>query len=835
MEFTGPNLDSQSKSDDGLQIDNIKIVFHPSSGEKTKISHFHEYDINGYPEPPLPDRPWTPFRNRLDFEVAELALLCWMDKSKTARLISLFERASAGREEFTIKSESELQKLWDLVGKRKANFKNSVVRVKYNKEDREYNLLHRDLWDWSMDLVKDPRLAYAFHWDACRLYKYNGDQFVRFLDEPWTADNFWDIQSKLPPGAKPLLFIFYADKNKLSTFGTEKGYPVVARLGNLLGDVRNGAGIGKGEVVGWLPVVAEEASEAGKQKMANLKSIVWHESIDLLFIKIAEYSESGNFVQCGDALLRQLFPFVGIISADCEEMFIVNLVRGTASRHPYYKCLVPREELCDLSKSFIPRTVEDTFQVLQQVDKLKLKGEKEDLLKEYSICPPLQNAFARVANTDPHAASSFDELHTDDSGLWGKHLFSQFKLHIDALGQSAATEIDNRVNSFPRWRNLNHFSAITTLSFNDGNKHFDISKIFLYVAQSVITREKDEAGYQLLKALRAYMNETMYTRLSLQTTDTIQYGRQEILNFGKLIEEYDTMTANTDFQKSWNFPKFHLRQHAFDDIMQKGTIRHLSTRTSEKLHGPLRKIYHEQTNFKDVGAQILKIEHRLAVALSIREDLGAIDDAASKRLQLLLEEFDDENVSPHPEDKEDIFERVTIGSKDKRISFAELEELRSSDAAFSRLHIRLGEFFTKVFQALSIPLPQNRAVQISKHDTIIPFKFMSVAFQSTVNWKLADNYLRCHPNFHGRARYDFVLVKTLGTPFFGELVYMFSSIVDEKSYHLALIWPYEVVKHRSHKDRDLGLLRVRRQAGVASEIISVDTVIRGAVAVSTAP
>ncbi|KAJ7591879.1 hypothetical protein C8J56DRAFT_780963 [Mycena floridula] len=105
--------------------------------------------------------------------------------------------------------------------------------------------------------------------------------------------------------------------------------------------------------------------------------------------------------------------------------------------------------------------------------------------------------------------------------------------------------------------------------------------------------------------------------------------------------------------------------------------------------------------------------------------------------------------------------------------------------------------------------------------------------QSTINWKLADNYLRCHPNFHGRAHYDFVLVKTLGTPFFGELVYMFSSIVDEKSYHLALIWPYEVVKHRSHKDRDLGLLRVCQRAGVTSEIISVDTVIRGAVAVST--
>lgn len=59
----------------------------------------------------------------------------------------------------------------------------------------------------------------------------------------------------LPPGAKPLAFILYADKTKLSTFGTMKGYPVIARLANLPTEIRNGEGIGGGYVVGWLPVV----------------------------------------------------------------------------------------------------------------------------------------------------------------------------------------------------------------------------------------------------------------------------------------------------------------------------------------------------------------------------------------------------------------------------------------------------------------------------------------------------------------------------------------------------------------------------------------------------
>lgn len=64
------------------------------------------------------------------------------------------------------------------------------------------------------------------------------------------------IQSKLPPGAEPLCFILYADKSKLSSFGTAKGYPVIARCANLPVEVRNGDGLGGGRVVGWLPVVS---------------------------------------------------------------------------------------------------------------------------------------------------------------------------------------------------------------------------------------------------------------------------------------------------------------------------------------------------------------------------------------------------------------------------------------------------------------------------------------------------------------------------------------------------------------------------------------------------
>jgi hypothetical protein len=71
------------------------------------------------------------------------------------------------------------------------------------------------------------------------------------------------IQSRLPPnldGAAPFCFILYADKTKLSSHGTMKGYPVMARCANLPVDIQNGEGIGGGWVVGWLPIVSQRSS-----------------------------------------------------------------------------------------------------------------------------------------------------------------------------------------------------------------------------------------------------------------------------------------------------------------------------------------------------------------------------------------------------------------------------------------------------------------------------------------------------------------------------------------------------------------------------------------------
>ena len=71
------------------------------------------------------------------------------------------------------------------------------------------------------------------------------------------------------------------------------------------------------------------------------------------------------------------------------------------------------------------------------------------------------------------------------------------------------------------------------MTFNDGSKHQDVSKMMLYAAHNILT---DELGLILLEWVRSYMELDMYVGLELHTTETIAAGRQALQNFELLMK-----------------------------------------------------------------------------------------------------------------------------------------------------------------------------------------------------------------------------------------------------------------------------------------------------------
>lgn len=109
---------------------------------------------------------------------------------------------------------------------------------------------------------------------------------------------------------------------------------------------------------------------------------------------------------------------------------------------------------------------------------------------------------------------------------------------------------------------------------------------------------------------------------------------------------------------------------------------------------------------------------------------------------------------------------------------------------------------------------------------------MKVKYTSAVSWDTATDYLRCNPRFHGRPRYDGVIVNIGNKIIFAKLVFIFECRFEEVVEPLALVLPLDVpTGPRSRKDKDLGLHRVRAVPRIDCEFIPVQSIIRGAMLV----
>ncbi|KAG1837830.1 hypothetical protein F4604DRAFT_1601105 [Suillus subluteus] len=806
------------------QLDDIKVEYHPHSRIPLTVHPFSEFTRHRPTEDTVPRSasPWEPFCTRLDFEVAEIALAATMTKDQTNRLFELVRRAASAKEDFTLQSHDEVRTLWKMASERFTPFETSAISVSHQGEAHEYKMHSRCLWSWALDLMRDSRFAPHFTFDAQRLYKFNGARFVRFIDEPWTANAFWDAQSRLPQDAKPLAFILYADKAKLSSFGTAKGYPIIVRIANLPVEIRNSTGVGGRRVVGWLPIVKEDPKHSKKKSFVDFKNAVWHESFLKLLEAVIVHSKSGYWFECWDHVQRLLWPLILILSADYKEQCVMSLIRGLKGKFLCPVCLVPQDEQSVLSNAHPLRTSTESLNILNAARSASTQKEKEQQLKAYSL-RDVENCFGKVSYCDVHRALSFDRLHTNNAGMWGDHLWSELQFWLEDLGREAVVKIDANFDALPRWRNLKHFSHVVGIDFNDGSTHEDISKMIIFAAQSVLSRTNSELGYLLLRCIRCYVDLDIYAALEVHTEDTIAAGRDALSQFSTLMDLY-IEKSHPETNKNWNFPKKHLLTHLFDDIIAKGVTRNYNMKPNEKMHGPLRAIYHRQTNFKDVAPQILRYDHWLLTSLSIHDEINDLD-AYTNNLKATIEPDATEN----PEGVINAVAHVQLGARQGDFSFADIEQSYATDRAFFGFRIKLNQFLNDSLPNNAIPLPNETRIRFQACDQITEFRYLRVNYESMVDWRLQQDLLRCNPKFFGSPRYDCVMIKTEHQPFFARLIYMFHCKVGGTELSIALIHPYDVgISVRRRQDLDLGLWRVRAKPRSSSEFVFVDSIIRGA-------
>ncbi|KIK78025.1 hypothetical protein PAXRUDRAFT_17112 [Paxillus rubicundulus Ve08.2h10] len=581
----------------------FKTEYHPHSQCPTLFQNADHFRLDKSFKP-LPDHaPWCPFRCKGDFEFAEIALNTSLNQKQVDDLLDLIARVAKGTTQVTLKDEQELRKACDAAAAELTLFIKHSIAVPYKGEDWTFKVHARSIWQWVLDLLNNPHIAPHFVWDAKRLYKHNGVKFKRFYDEPWTVDSWWDIQSELPASAEnavPLALILYADKSKLSSFGTVKGYPIVVRCGNLPVDIRNSANIGGGTVV------PEDAAEEGKLGYTTLKRMVWHDSFLKLLSEVAQHSTTGYAHMCYDKIMCWLFPLILILSADYEEQCMMSLICGRSGKCPCPVCLVPLEELHDLSKSFLLRSQIEAQEALTAWGENQARGEA--ILKKLGL-QPVENVFWIILFSDPHKALSFDRLHALHLGLWGKHILGELKKILAFLGREAEAEVERYITDFPSWRNLLHFHAVVNITFNNGNKMCDLAEQVFYTLLNVLKKNTVPEGYTLLRMLQTYLELDGLISLDVHTETTLSMIEKELPQFNDAlnvsIRPNGFRSTNRHIRVDWDFHKVHAWKHIVNDICRKGAACNFSTRPNESMHGALREAYERRSNGREVASQVL--------------------------------------------------------------------------------------------------------------------------------------------------------------------------------------------------------------------------------------
>ncbi|KAH9083307.1 hypothetical protein EDB83DRAFT_2502427 [Lactarius deliciosus] len=759
---------------DGPMTDKITTEYHPNSGRPPRTQSFDEYNDEHQffsSRPTGSAEPWLPFFNtREDFEFAEILMESNMSKVQSERLIKLVKLCLNRKGTLTFSNYSDLQTTWDRAASQLTPFSVDNILVRYNGVDQTFPMSFRPLWDWAVDLIMNPQLVDRFVWDAQRIFRHNGETTTRtrVYHEPWTGDALWDLQSQIPEGARPLGFVLYADKTKLSSFGTAKGYPVIARCANLPAEIRNGNGVGGGRVVGWLPIVPETSKDTGKTAFVNFKREVWHRAFHSIIKSIVEKSVVGCWLQGSDGTQHQYFPAIIILSADYEEQCIMSLIRGLGGKRPCPICVVPNDKLADISRTWMLRTAARTQELLKEAQSLN-NAESENLLSMHGI-RNVDNVFWEVYNSDPHRALSFDRLHSNNSGLFGDHLLSRLK---ELVKRDNAAKIDRQFDLAPRWRGLYHFSDMMNTSFTDGSKYEDISKVVVFAAHNVI-QEDDKEGWQLLLCLRSFSIVDLLLSFEVHTDETILAGRRELVKFGLLM-------------KDWNFPKMHALVHSFDDIKAKGATRNYNTKPNEKLHGPLKKAYLRQTNFKDVAPQILKFEHQSFVAALIRDQIDEVDAAKAAIHK------DDERVQAPKNINPATFDAGAVILRSQQRPPLTFEDLRDQGPIFCDFRTRLSDWLTTI-------------VFGSRYLKLTEYRSMKVCYESKVDWQQYLDYVYCNSKFHNQERRDFVILKTTTGFIFAQLLFIFTCSVAGKSHPICLTRPLDAPMGQPRiKDRSLRL------------------------------
>ncbi|KAJ7053222.1 hypothetical protein C8F01DRAFT_1065057 [Mycena amicta] len=745
----------------------IEIEYHPHSGLDNAIILLDATPGSLAPIRPTRStvsqarRPWAPFPTRPDFEWSETMYLQSRDQIQ-AQLKGIHGSWNPHGTAITIKTYAELQGLLEKSRKYVVEFESEDFTEEIDGEQRTFTAYFRDPWKFILELVTDPSLASDIVWYPYRKYLVIDGARQRLRDEAYSADLWWDMQVCLhcsPPHSliwsrissphipgmhhciAPLML--WLDEGRVTSHTNM--YPMLLRALALPSAIRNGSGNGGSWLAGFMVQIRDHRDPKTRTTL---------EKIDFAFRKRNLYHRvlrrvfNGESVTCGDATPRVLFPAIPIASLDGKEADMYTNTRAALAHFPCARCLVRADQLCQISGHiFEPRTTASMKKIYQDAQNMRYKKDAEELLQGYGL-HAVANAFWEIENSSPYEAASYDNLHSDDHGKFGKRIWIRVREVLDGLGTTGL--LTKNMANVPRWPGLKHFENVTTKQMNDGQQYLDIEKCILPCIVQLLPNNSP-----WIHVIRAHIRYRMILGLHCITDE--QIARKE-----KYTAEYEKWCKASCFSFSftfyhWNFPKQHDIYHSSDDIRLKGAPTLYCTRVNEGSHQENRDSA-QHVNHRNNDQQVSTIDATKEAMARIRMTINAYDNEQEEEVNEIAEHVGvpAESVRATVGDLAASDEHWRVGApgklEDSRFALRNASWL--DDDTRRDFDKKLRAFLRDTFPDEAFRADGEQPIDIRRCSCIY------VHYTSAEDYTDKFDLLRCNPNFqtHNEKRFDCVNV-----------------------------------------------------------------------------
>ncbi|OSC97902.1 hypothetical protein PYCCODRAFT_1376275, partial [Trametes coccinea BRFM310] len=564
---------------------------------------------------------WSPFRDRIEFELAEFLFKhVQMSEKNISTLMYLWaaDIIRHGGQGPPFADHADMYATIDAIAVGDVPWQGLRVSYRGPRPDQDvpswmeeaHEVWYRDPRQIALRMLANPDFDGEFDYAPYREYTRDGDRrYCNYMSGNWAWRQADMILEDHPDadGAVFVPIILGSDKTTVSVAtGQNDYYPLYMSIGNIHNNVRR-AHRDSVVLIGFLAIPRVDRKHADTPAFRRFRRQLLHTSISAILQPFKPGMIHPEIARCPDSHFRKVIWGIGAYIADyLEQVVIACIVQGWCPT-----CLKPSGNL-DAPESGDKRSRSHTDALVRTFDPAILWDDYGVLHDVF----PFTNDFPRA---DIHELLSGDLLHQLIKGTFKDHLVTWVGEYLtltygEARGKELLDEIDRRLSLVPPFPGLRHFKQGRDFKQWTGDDSKALMKIYLPAIAQVLPP-------RIVRAISAFIEACYICRRNVVHESDLRgsfaLARQDFHRHRAVFKETGVRPSG------FSLPRQHSLEHYDQHIRNFGAPNGLCTSITEAKHIKAVKEPWRRSNRYEPLGQMLLTNQRLDKLAAARADFTA--------------------------------------------------------------------------------------------------------------------------------------------------------------------------------------------------------------------